>query len=785
MKLKQIKSLKGYKSFIDFSWQPYFNNEDLHEKVNILFGENGSGKSTICNTLKCVSGVKEFEKYQPAEVSLLFADGEKKYPVNNSWDNTIAKGNILFFDREFVDKNIHLGHNRVRQQGGHEQESGKLIIEFDSEAIKLRSDREIYRSAKDSQEKIEEDFRTQNDETLNFTLTDDVKPYYDQYKGKTEDEIKEIKIQLIQEHKSLKQLLDADISRQKKTTEIQNIEEVEYDEVDNALSVYVIYQALFDFNLEDPQKIQIESNLIENIRKRKTFYETGIEIRKTYPDVCPFCQSKDEEENIKKVIQAYNDIFNETYKIKYNEFQSNKKALVNELETLQKQLSGFDVNSIFLKFKKIQEDHKIENIYSVDEEKTYEKPKMYKIEELKNIIIKLDKPNKENIKKPYEQMLAEYQIIEKYFSDIAILIDGKNKLIRKYKTDNTDIKLQNRIAECKVKIGIIEKQITTLDNNIIDKQKKKEQAEKDLKEIEAKVKTTISEYKKAKEKYEEYCLKDIFAKPIKGMLEYFKKFNFNFNLALETEKRKTGTTKEFPFAFTVLDAEGAERDFKEGLSEGELQVLSLCFFFAFLDIQNDKNNKVLVFDDPITSLDNSNLSCLVDLIGEEQNNYSQTLIFTHHRTFFKFLKKKFKDNSNEYNILRNKKEYGGSFVCKSKSEKFLNKLQGFENHLQRIPPESLDVELKIVEYGQYLRYETERFIKNNLLHWNANDFTTAIDGVKKNKHIADADLDTIKQVYSFCNWTTSHVDVGDDHGLEQLKSKINDLLRIVPSSQNT
>jgi len=55
-------------------------------------------------------------------------------------------------------------------------------------------------------------------------------------------------------------------------------------------------------------------------------------------------------------------------------------------------------------------------------------------------------------------------------------------------------------------------------------------------------------------------------------------------------------------------------------------------------------------------------------------------------------------------------------------------------------------------------------------------FPSAIEGVKNNKLIRNDDLDKIKQVYSFCNWTTSHVDVGDDHGLEQLKAKISDFI---------
>ena len=54
MKLKSIKKIKGYKSFQDFSWKPFLNNETFHDEVNIIYGENGSGKSSIVNILKNV-----------------------------------------------------------------------------------------------------------------------------------------------------------------------------------------------------------------------------------------------------------------------------------------------------------------------------------------------------------------------------------------------------------------------------------------------------------------------------------------------------------------------------------------------------------------------------------------------------------------------------------------------------------------------------------------------------------------------------------------------------------
>jgi hypothetical protein len=89
--------------------------------------------------------------------------------------------------------------------------------------------------------------------------------------------------------------------------------------------------------------------------------------------------------------------------------------------------------------------------------------------------------------------------------------------------------------------------------------------------------------------------------------------------------------------------------------------------------------------------------------------------------------------------------------------------------------------MKIVEYGQYLRYEVEKYIKNDLLFWDADSqFSKAITGIKENRNnITNDDLDKINEIYSFCNWTTSHVDVGDDHGLGQLKEKINDFVKTI------
>lgn len=778
MKLKSIKKIKSYKSYQDFTWQPFLNNETFHDDVNIFYGENGSGKSSIANLLKNVSENKDFGKYKPAETCLVFDSGEKKYPVNNDWDNKIAKDSILFFDREFVDKNVHLGHRRDTTQSGQEQESGKMIIEFDSDAINLRGVRDKAKKVKDEQDQKIKDFNFANKDSLAFVLTDDEQPFFKTYKDKNEEEIKTGKQALGKEKKEAEKSLETDQALQKKVVSIQNdIKCLPTEEVEIALSDDKTYQAIFDFDLKEQAKIEAEQTLIDKVKTHKTFFEAGFEIRKTHQNQCPFCQSKNEETGIKKVIKLYNQIYDTTYKMQMQQFEKDKQDLLDEITQITQAVSDFDLNSLFLELKKLEQNYKIPNIYSVDDEKTYKKPATKELKELNSKIMKLAKPNKENIKELYEKVKTEFEAIEAFFKSISSFVEQQNKLITKFKTDNTDAKLQTRIVTSSTRISEIEKELAFINGNKVKEQRKKEQKEKDLKALQAVFTTLKTAYDKALKDYEEHCSTKAFSNLLTKIQEYFKNFNFSFKLELKTDP--TGNKAEFPFAFKVLDLEGNERDFKEGLSEGEIQVLSLCFFFAFLDIQKDKKQKMLVFDDPITSLDNSNLSCLVDLIADEQKNFSQTFVFTHHRTFFKFLRKRFDKRCHEYNLIRNKKEFGGSFICKSKADKFVDKLKNFEADLAKIPPASLDVELKVVEYGQYLRYEVERYIKNSLLHWNASDFQTAIDGVKGNKAIDDADLDKIKQIYSFCNWTTSHVDIGDDHGLGQLKTKIADFIKIV------
>lgn len=62
--IKKISKIKQYKSFQEFSWDEFCKDKSGQErsfqKFNIIFGENGSGKSSVCDIFKSLSQKQDF-----------------------------------------------------------------------------------------------------------------------------------------------------------------------------------------------------------------------------------------------------------------------------------------------------------------------------------------------------------------------------------------------------------------------------------------------------------------------------------------------------------------------------------------------------------------------------------------------------------------------------------------------------------------------------------------------------------------------------------------------------
>ena len=154
MKIKKIEVIKNLWSFSDFKW----NNgiPEFHDKWNIFYGTNGTGKTTLSELLRSVSQwspTLDFIKKARNETFNIILDNGSS--IKSIWN---AFSNIKVFNREFVDDNvfcswwahsiIHIGsenielkkqlevHNKqkeIKQQDLENQEKQYKIIAFISD----------------------------------------------------------------------------------------------------------------------------------------------------------------------------------------------------------------------------------------------------------------------------------------------------------------------------------------------------------------------------------------------------------------------------------------------------------------------------------------------------------------------------------------------------------------------------------------------------------------------------------------------------------------------------
>ncbi|MEX0596890.1 MAG: AAA family ATPase [Candidatus Paceibacterota bacterium] len=72
---------------------------------------------------------------------------------------------------------------------------------------------------------------------------------------------------------------------------------------------------------------------------------------------------------------------------------------------------------------------------------------------------------------------------------------------------------------------------------------------------------------------------------------------------------------------------------KECLSEGDKSTIALAFFLSKLDIDTNKSDKVLIFDDPLSSLDTNRRSYTIRIIKELFQQLKQVVVLSHNEYF--------------------------------------------------------------------------------------------------------------------------------------------------------
>ena len=344
------------------------------------------------------------------------------------------------------------------------------------------------------------------------------------------------------------------------------------------------------------------------VRQGKQYYEQNYnEEKKSY--ICPFCQQATPDD-FKKKLEEY---FDETYESqikKLNTLTEGYKNLQNELSQYFDDLLLTEGNKYF--------ESKKENIKNQIDliKKTLEK----------NVILiegKKEKPSED----------VKIQSILELLNKFNDLIDDVNNDIKKYteifnNQKNEKEKLNSEIwkyfcDEIKTEIEKYNKDKDDIEKAIDNINRKIEEKDRQIEDI----KTDISELEKQ--------IKSV--KPtvdsINTLLERFGFRGFKLDTT-EDEKH-----------YRVIREDG--KSAKETLSEGERNFIVFLYFYHLIQgaLNPDENineSKIVVFDDPVSSLDSDVLFIEATLIKDilrkirgNEGNIKQIFILTHNAYFFK------------------------------------------------------------------------------------------------------------------------------------------------------
>ena len=621
------------------------------KKVNLIYGLNGSGKTTISDYFRDLS--KEPE--------------EKDSKFNNCGNKKENDLKILVYNRNFVEENFYKveGQKLIFTLGTENKKIEKDIESLDKNIKEISNSIKIEeKKLKDTKESVEkkknktrdsiwnyfEGYRKENifNDNNFFHGTKLKQSFFDkistEYDRNSSNPGRDISKEVHNVKNRLDELTKTDVKERKQITEIENsIQGIETD---------VIFKEEIKGAKDSTMSLLVtELNSLNWVKKGLDEY---VDLEKR--DKCPFCQEKTLTPNLVELLKK---IFNEEYKKK----TESVSTYIN----------------IYLKYftniKNIENDI-CSREYISQEQKYIIKAKFEKLKQ--NLIDNGEKiRKKENHLEEVFEMSPSGEYINEINSSIRIInkeIDAfNNELKNKVKTIEN---LKDKFWELLGNDAFIK---NTFKNQYIEEaadQKETDKIEKVIKE------------KKCKEK--EKLLKIVgYRNSIVNSEKSIKNINDNLDIfgLVDFKIVEDKENKRYKIERKGEKNEGVFLS----LSEGEKTAISFLYFLELCKgsenrLEGDKK-KIIVIDDPISSLShiyvfNVSLSIL-ELIRDTKLDVKQFFILTHNLYFFHELYyrmgKRSEDKERKCKLFRVLKNENGSNVVAMGEKEIQNEYQEYWN----------------------------------------------------------------------------------------------------------
>lgn len=628
--IKKITTIKNLAVFEDFEW----NKSVLDKagrvtgfgKINVLYGRNYSGKTTLSRIIRSMETGVISDKYGSPEFSIELDDGSS---ISESEISACNK-NIRVFNEDFVRDNLKFINNPDEDimpfaiLGDNNNILEKEIVALEHEVGSKEEGKETGLYA---QLKI-------NNKTCNTVLL--------VHKQAVENLEKQLSDKAISRVTGIKykseKFGDQNYNKSKLENEIKVVLSSTYTPIDDAKKVE-LEKLLFEqakatipsllpmrlllgeicsqANNLTTKKIGVSNKISELLLDTalNEWVKKGYELHEDKRDTCAFCG---------------NLITDKRWEVLHRHFDEESKELESSIEELLKRIEleekvveeGFEIDKSLFYSKYHPQVDNLSLSYKTAAEKYTDQLKLI-IGQLRIRKAAITVPMEFDWPQDYSADLLNVRIS---YEELRIKSNDFTKVLNREQTNaKNTLRLQEVYGFVKT-IGYTDncKNIDIFKSNLDIAIEKKNVTQKAIQEKESQIKD-----KKRQLNDEE--------KGAVRVNEYLSNYFGNNFLSLQAVEDFDNGEKKIRFEI-VRDGKRAYH-----LSEGECSLIAFCYFMAKLDdIETKEINPIIWIDDPISSLDGNHIFFVYTLIATQianRGNFEQLFISTHNLDFLKYLKR--------------------------------------------------------------------------------------------------------------------------------------------------
>ena len=643
--LKRFQIIQGVGTFSNFR-SPNMG-VDLSRNT-VLYANNGYGKSTIATILKSahvtdsqkITARQTLTTQQSAieqQIVIRVENGTMVFQ-NNVWSYNPAaiKPEILVFDQQYVFDNLFV----EKVESEHKQSIHRIIIGH--EGVQISEDLTI---AKASEKSIKQTLDERKKE-LNGKLTRSGRRDYliisDTEESAVIAELQEIenKLQISREKDELSGLI-----------KFSTLPSMGWDFSDVSSAAQINLQSI-----HEDARVLFNEHIQSHLKKPDTaegFIRQGLE---QLVDNCPFCGQS--LEGADALIRTYQELFDLAH-----------SQAIEKITGLRNTWAKWDPSADILRAKGVSDQCTV-SLQKVDARLALN---------ISNNVPSIDFDGFQqlalDVKGQIVDALSKKEANLNQEIDLQFLIDfEKAKEELNQQIDNANNLYQNAAQSAKERMEAIDTQsVQALENRkgqLSEVKKRFSQEEKswcaEYLQLESDLQAASSRCQDLTDKLSAYSV-EIFRTYQQGINKVLDDLGVGFrieNLVEQVDKRAKQPFAEFQIIINGLPVTLQEKDdcpcFQNTLSEGEKNTLSFAFFITQLRRKGDLSNTIVVFDDPLSSMDDYRRVITANIIRDLSSQTKQMIVLTHKRDFLLLLSEKLdsvqvlslkKDNANGSSII--------------------------------------------------------------------------------------------------------------------------------------